>query len=278
MSEEKTFGSWWPFTFAGAARFAARPLRMLLTLQVVVACAGGAAVILYFQHAWCPLVNEVIGRLPKKARWDHRSFEWTGEPSPIALAHNQLAALVVDLDLTGKAGQLSDVQVEFGATQWRIRSLFGYLDFPYAAGLFDLEPALLKPAWEAWKPAYLAFTGAISAFGIFCSWIGLATLGAPVARLMAFFSDRDLRLSQAWKICGAALMPGAIFFTAAIILYAFFRLNLIGLLLAALIHLFVDAIYMVIAPCRFPKKAPDATPLAPDANPFTPSDPEPGDR
>jgi hypothetical protein len=241
---------------------------MLIGLQLVVACAGGAAITLYFHTAWCPLVNEVIKTVPKQAGWNQGTFSWPGQNRATALAHNPLAALIVDLPLTGKAGQLSDVQVEFGATRWRIRSLLGYWDFPYTLGLFDLDPAYLRPAWDAWKPAFLVFAGLLAAIGIFCSWILLAAIGAPVAKLMSFFSDRDLTMLQSWKVCGAGLMPGAIFFTVAIMLYSWSRLNLIGLFLAAAIHLVVDAVYMMVAPCRVPKKA-AATASVPPGNPFT---------
>jgi hypothetical protein len=242
---------------------------MLIGLQMVVACAGGAAIILYFQSAWCPLVNEVIKIVPRQAGWNQGTFSWPGQNNAAALAHNPLAALIVDLDLTGKAGQLSDVQVEFGARRWRIRSLLGYLDFPYASGSFDLDPAYLRPAWDAWKPAYLVFAGLLAAIGIFSTWILLAAIGAPVAKLMSFFSDRDLTILQSWKVCGAGLMPGAIFFTLAIILYSESRLNLIGLFLAAIIHLVLDAFYMIVAPCRVPKKAAVESALVPSGNPFT---------
>ncbi|MDB6037381.1 MAG: hypothetical protein JWM99_1222, partial [Verrucomicrobiales bacterium] len=246
----------------------ARPLRMLLSMQMIVAFAAGATVMFYFQRSWFPVITTTIEQLPRQARWDHRLLQWPTQPKPAALAHNPLAAIVLDWSLSGRAGQLSDVQVEFGSTHWRVRSLLGYSEFHYAEGRFELENAIVKPAWEAWKPAGLAFVGITAAIGIFCSWILLATLGAPIAKLIGFFANRDLSLGQAWKLCGAALMPGAIVFTIALVLYSILRLNLFGLLLAFVIHLSLDLFYMLLAPCRLPKKAAIASPLIPPANPF----------
>ncbi len=229
----------------------------------------------YFKNTWWPIVPAAIAQLPRGAKFDHRALQWTNQAAPAALGHNSLAALVVDLDLTGKAGQLSDVQLEFGSTGWRIRSLLGYSQFRYGDGRFDLDAATLNPAWGAWKPAFLAILGASAALAIFAGWIILATLGAPFAKLMSFFADRDLTLGQAWKVCGAALMPGALFFSAAIALYTFMRLNLFGLALAALIHLAIDAIYMLLAPCRLSKKVANEPSFArPSNNPFNPTEPK----
>jgi len=270
MPDQPTFGSWWPFTFAGVARFAYRPLRVLLLFQFVVACVGAAAIMFYFQNAWWPLIPNALNQLPASAKFDQGQLYWPNQPAVTELGRNALAAIVVDPDQTGKASLLSDVQIVFGVSGWRIRSLLGYTQFSYGNGLLNLNPSVLKPVWGAWKPAFLVMIGAGSALAVFASWIILAAIGAPIAKLMSFFADRDLKLSQAWKLCSAALMPGALFFSVGIALYAYSRLNLLGLGLAAIIHLLIGGVYMLFAPWRLPKKAAPEPFSRRPTNPFRP--------
>jgi len=270
MSDQPSFGSWWPFTFAGVARFAHRPLRVLLSFQLIVAGASAAAIMLYFKNAWWPLVPNALNQLPAEARFENRELHWPVQASLTELGRNALAGIIVDLDLTGEAGQLSDLQLEFGRRQWRIRSLLGYSQFNYDDRRLDLDASALKPAWEAWKPALFVMFGASSGAAILCCWIVLAGIGAPIAKLISFFADRDLTMGQAWKLCGAALMPGALFFSAGIVLYACSRLNLVGLALTATIHLLIGVAFMLFAPCRLPKKAAPEPFTRRSDNPFKP--------
>ena len=50
-------------------------------------------------------------------------------------------------------------------------------------------------------------------------------------------------------------MPGALLMSGAIFLYAFHRLNLVGVLFAWLLHAVIGWIYLGIAPARLPRLA-----------------------
>jgi hypothetical protein len=87
---------------------------------------------------------------------------------------------------------------------------------------------------------------------------------APV-RLIAFYADREMKIGAAWRLAGAAMMPGALLMSGAVVLYSLHRLNLVGLLFAWLLHLVLGWIYVGIAPARLPRLS---TALPRRRNPF----------
>jgi hypothetical protein len=81
----------------------------------------------------------------------------------------------------------------------------------------------------------------------------LATLYFLPARLAAFFADRDLNVTQSWRLSGAAQLPGSLLLTFAIILYALACLDLPLLGLAVALHFLVGWIYLGLAIFRLPR-------------------------
>jgi hypothetical protein len=94
----------------------------------------------------------------------------------------------------------------------------------------------------------------------------LALIYSPVARLIAFFSDRKLGMGGSWRLCSAALIPGALLLSAALFLYGLAILDLLHLLLAVGLHLVVGWVYVVIATLQLPK---GEIKMAPKGNPFS---------
>jgi hypothetical protein len=66
-------------------------------------------------------------------------------------------------------------------------------------------------------------------------------------------------------MAGAALMPGALLFTAAIVSYGLGVIDLVGLLIMAAVHVFAGWIYVFVSPWFLPLCA-EAKPLK--DNPF----------
>jgi hypothetical protein len=95
-------------------------------------------------------------------------------------------------------------------------------------------------------------------------WACLATVYALPAWLVGFFADRDLTLRGSWRLAGAALMPGALFLSAAIGLYGWGALDLVRLAVAAAVHLVMGWIYLFVSPLCLPRH-PAVTAVA---NPF----------
>src|SRR5205807_1820555 len=74
--------------------------------------------------------------------------------------------------------------------------------------------------------------------------------------LLGFFANRDLSARGSWRLAGAALMPGALFLSGAIVLYGLGGLDPIQLAAAAGAHLLIGWIYIiagVLAVSRHPE-------------------------
>jgi hypothetical protein len=111
----------------------------------------------------------------------------------------------------------------------------------------------------------LAITALIMIANLFINWAILATLYFLPAWLGAFFANRDLTLAGSWRLSGTALMPAALFFTFAIILYGLGTINLVSLGMAAALHFILGWIFLILAVRALPPH-PDS---AGKANPFT---------
>ena len=99
------------------------------------------------------------------------------------------------------------------------------------------------------------------------SWALLALLYSPVAWLVVFFANRQLTWRGGYRVCGAALMPGALFMTLTLVLYGLGALDVVLLLIMAAAHFIVGWVYVFLVPFWRPRIT-QATPSS--TNPFTP--------
>jgi hypothetical protein len=79
-----------------------------------------------------------------------------------------------------------------------------------------------------------------------------------------------LTTKQSWRLAGAVLMPGSLFLTAAILGYGAGWFGLIGLALAAVLHLVIGWIYLIMSVLKLPLHVEAQTA---DKNPFAPPSP-----
>jgi hypothetical protein len=86
------------------------------------------------------------------------------------------------------------------------------------------------------------------------SWASLATVYFLVAWLVGFFANRDLSLPGSWRLAGAALMPGALLLSAAIVLYGWGALDLVRLAISAAVHLVMGWVYLFVSPLSLPRR------------------------
>jgi hypothetical protein len=82
--------------------------------------------------------------------------------------------------------------------------------------------------------------------------------------LLAFYADREGSWWQAWKLACAALLPGALLLSLAILGYTCQHLHLVQLLLAFLFHLVMGWVYGLFAPFCLPR----ARAVSSTRNPF----------
>ncbi len=261
--------AWQPLTPSGVSAFAHASLGRLLLVQFVLALLSAAVVVWFVQTNWFSVINQAIGQLPAEGAIRHGRLEWNGE-NPSRLAGNQFLALAVDLDHSAQSRSPAHVQLEFGREDCRIFSLAGYAQVPYSRGwVVGFNRVELGPWWGAWVPVLLALVGATVVAGLMVSWAALATLYCGVAWLIGFFANRDLSFRGSWRLVGAALMPAALFFTGAILVYGLGLIDLFHLGLAGALHFAVGWLYLLASPFCLPRH-PDFT--QPPLNPFKDSE------
>ena len=125
----------------------------------------------------------------------------------------------------------------------------------------------LEPLWGAWEPEMLAIAVLAVVAGLMLLWAVLATVYFLPVWLISFFANRDLNFRGSWKLAGAALMPGALLLTAAIVLYDFGVLDLIQFCFLFGAHFVLGWIYLFISQLFLPRT--DST--QPKDNPFNAS-------
>jgi len=257
--------AWEPLTPRGVAAFARATPGRLLLVQFLVALAVAASVVWFLQDAWCPTIREAIERLPDEGRIRSGKLDWPGG-SPQLLAEGDFLAFSVDLEQRSELRSPAHVQIEFGKDTFFVHSLLGYAEMRYPKKWsVALNRKELKPWWGAWQPAVLAGAAGTVVVGLLAVWYALATVYAIPVWLVAFFTNRDLKLPECCRLAGAALLPGALLMVVGILLYdrgllhvpSGPRNDLVVLGFVAVGHIVVGWIYIIISPL-FLAKNPEA--------------------
>jgi hypothetical protein len=263
--------AWLPITPRGVAAFAAARSARLFLVQFLVALVAAGALGWFLRTAWTPTVRSAIARLPDGAGLTNGVLAWPGERA-VLLAESPFLACTVDLDHASRATGTSDLQVELGRRDWQMSSVFGALDLPglvntaYPAKCeVSLSRAEVEPWWAAREPFLVALAMAALMVFLFLSWTVLATLYCVVVWLAGFFGNRTLGWGGSWRLAGAALMPGALLLSAALVLYGLRVFSLLQLLLAFGLHFVVGWAYLFVSP-MFLARNPEVPPTG--GNPF----------
>jgi hypothetical protein len=263
---EKRAAAWRPFTPRGVAMFAQATLGRLLLVQLVTAVLAAGSTVWALSHCWFPVINSSIDHLPQQGAIQGGRLNWTGE-SPQSLAENRFLSLAVDLDHSGLVRSPSQIQVEFGRASIKVYSLFGWMAIPYPGTYsFAFNYQELKPWWGAWAPVILALAAAGVVAGLLMTWMVLATVYCLPAWLIGLYLNRELTLCGSWRVAGAALVPGALVMSGAIIFYALAALDLVRLMASVVFHFMLGWVYLVLSAAAAPKLKSEL--LAP-GNPFS---------
>jgi hypothetical protein len=247
------------------AAFSRAKLGRLLLVQFVFALLAAAVVVWFLDVAWFPTIRAAIRQLPTEGKITAGKLAWIGD-TPVRLAESRYLALSVDLRHEGGARSPAHVQVEFGVADIEIRSLLGYVPWPYASTwnvAFNREE--LEPWWGAWSPEILAIVAGATIIGLMLIWAALAISYWLPTWLLGFFANRDLDVSGSLRLAGAGLMPGALFFSAAIVIYGLGGLDPVQLMAATCIHLVIGWIFIFLGVLALPRH-PEASPM--QKNPF----------
>jgi hypothetical protein len=248
MHAAKSNPAWQALTPAGVAAFAAAPWRRLLLVQGLVALAVGLAAAWFCHDAYVPVVSKAIHQLPEQGEIRGQQLNWRGD-SPVLLAENRFLALNVDLTDSREIRSVAHVQIELGRSKFKVHSLFGHLTVSYPAGwVLAVNRAELLPLWGAWRPVLLVGVVAVAGGGVMVSWFLLGLVYAGPVRFYAAVLKRHLSWWQAWKLSGAALLPGALLLVVALSCYDLGVMDLVQLVFVYLAHIVAGWVYLLISP------------------------------
>lgn len=106
--------------------------------------------------------------------------------------------------------------------------------------------------WDAWQPMMLTAVAFSTFFFLFFIWSVLATLYCPVPRVVAYFAERSLTFPGAWRLAGAALMPGAVLMILGVVALGLGWIEPVRFVLVTGVHLLVPVAYLFISPFYLP--------------------------
>jgi hypothetical protein len=259
--------AWEPITPRGVAAFARASFERLFVVQAVMALIAAAAVVWILSDGIFPTINAAIGALPDAGEIHSGKLDWRDD-SPVLLAEGKILACSVDLEHGGALRSPADFQFEFGRDSVRIFSLFGETEAAYPPGyLIAANQPDARPAWGAWAPDILGLAAIGTFLGLLLLWALLATIYFIPVWLVCFFSTRDLNFRASWKLAGAALMPGALLFSLALVLYDLGGFDIVQLCFAFGMHLVIGWIYLFVSPMFLDRVLP-----VEKKNPFQPTD------
>jgi hypothetical protein len=249
----KSTFAWEPLTPRGVAAFARARLSRLLLVQFVVASLAAAAAVWFLSNGCFPTVRAAIRNLPVVGEIRAGRLDWPGHP-PQLLAEGRFLAFMIDPDHSGQIHSPADVQIEFGRESVRIISLLGYTEQEYPRDwIVSFNRTDLEPLWGAWEPELLAIAVLAAVAGLMLAWAVLAAIYFLPVRLISYFANRDLDFRGSWKLAGAALMPGALLLTVAVVLYGFAVLDLVQFCFIFAAHFALGWIYLFLSQLFLPR-------------------------
>ncbi|MEO6035349.1 MAG: hypothetical protein ABIQ35_08850 [Verrucomicrobiota bacterium] len=261
-AQTKFPNAWQPFTPRGVAAFARASGSRVLFLKSVVALAAAVVVVWFFNTTYATSVSEAIRHLNDEAAFENGQLI---HATSGVLTQKKFLSVVIDLEETGQSGQTSDLQIELRRKYFQACSLFGCGVFEYPADSFLIGRSTSEPWWGARKPILLVLCGVLAIAGVWLTWFVLALIYAPIAKVIAYFNDRELSWSGSWRLASAAQMTGALLMSLAILLYGLQVFDLIRFLFFFSAHFVVAWIYVGAAPLVLPAIS---TEIPPTKNPF----------
>ena len=257
--------AWEPITPRGVAAFVRTSFERLFIVQSVFAVIAAAAVVWFLKDGIFPTIDTAVNALPNAGAIHNAKLDWHGD-TPVLLAEGNVFAFMVDLQHGGSIRSPADFQFEFGSDSVRVLTLFGETEMDYPDGwIFAANKPDARPAWGAWSPEILGLAALATFFGLLLAWALLATIYFLPVWLICFFANRDLNFRASWKLAAAALLPGALLISLAIVLYDLAIFDLVQLCFAFGMHLVIGWIYLFVSP-MFLKRALPTEP----GNPFVP--------
>lgn len=262
-----------PLTPRGAAGFSQTSFLRLCLFQSLVALTASITLVWFFQTAVFPTVREALQQLPEEGTLRSGELRLV-TPVIQPLAENSWFSIAVDLEQLARSSSGHDLEIRFARSGVQLCTGLGCSYFRYPADLdIPFNRIEARSWWNAWQPMLLTAVAFGAFFLLFLIWTVLATVYCPVPLLVAYAADRSLTLQGAWRLAGAALMPGACLMILGLLALGMGWIEPVRFLLVAGVHLALPVAYLFISPFYLPESA-DHEKIA--TNPFgdAPTPPE----
>jgi hypothetical protein len=257
---------WQPFTPRGVASSANASSGSIFFAQLAFAIAATAVVMWFLQVNYFPAILDSIRHLPDTTTIQNGRLI---RVSSQVLSQRKFLSFIIDLEETGRLGEISDIKVELRPDYFQICSIFGCAMFNYPQEKIPIGRSSAEPWWGARQPVIFAILALVTLVALWLSWLVFAFFYAIAGKLVAAASDRQLSWSESWKMALAAQMLPALLMSVAILFYGLQVFDLIQFLFFFGAHFFVAWVYLGTAlflrPCKSHEK-PENT------NPFSGSD------
>jgi hypothetical protein len=265
--------AWQPFTPRGIAAFAGATFGRLFIVQVVVALLAAGAAVWFLSAVWFPAAEEAIRNVSGDGAVRAGHLDITGQTTE-RLVTNRFLTFAIDTQSEKGHAYSADVFVVLRSGYYEVCSLFGCRTSRYPVQSTAFNRLELEARCGAWKPFLLGIAALGVIFGLLFSWGLLATIYFLFVRTFAFFADRNVTFGGSWRLCGAALLAGAVLLIAAIVGYGFGVVDVVRLLLIAVLHVVVPWVLIVFATRALPRVSAKA-PKNPFASTATPDQQKP---
>lgn len=260
--------AWEPVTPRGVAAFARASLERLLVVQASLALIVTAIVVWSLVNGILPTLDRAVQNLPPHGEIERGQLLLTASEieTPRILAEGHFLALTLDVENSRALRSPAHFQFIFTRDSLVIVSLLGELTLPYPpAQAFHFNRPEVQPLWGAWAPNLIGLAAIGTFLGLLLTWWSLATLYFLPVWLVGFFTDRKLNFRAAWKMAGAAVLPGGLLMALGLALYALAVFDLVQLGFTFTLHFVVGWIYLFVSPMFLDRALP-----APARNPFQP--------
>ena len=255
MTNYKTAYTFQPFSFRGIARFAEASLWRLLGIQFLFSFIVAAVFVWFVNHAWIPVIDESIEKMPKKGDISLGSLNWPTGSSVHVQGPEGEPFMRLDIEPSGITNVIESVDLVLAFESKRLflgSSLgFGLLVVPYPLNIeIPFNKTELKPWWGARSHLILLCFGLLVSVVLILSW---SFLGFLYMFPVKIFSGNRLSFRSAWQLASAAHMPAAMLMSLGILMYGIKQIELVSFAFLWLLHLIFPWVYLIFSPFFVPK-------------------------